>query len=149
MLYSQTDLSTVNKQLTLRVILAAALLLVPVGAAVAIMLTTRQQWLSFLLSAVGVSAMIFYVGVIMSPLLCYRRFLKEVFDGRSHGATVRFLRAESDSVREGVSFYTLYFAGDAAEELLLYLDKEKQNPFAEGETYEITTHGQAIIGIGD
>ena len=149
MLYSIQDKQTLRGQIAGRVSLAAAMFLVPFIIGLILMYTVRIEWLSLLLSLLGMAGAVFYYGLCVSPFISYHKFLTEILNGRSREFTGPLLREESGSVRDGVSCRTLYF-GDLeheGEERLCYLDVEKEYAFEEGRIYRLTTHGQSIIGI--
>ncbi len=149
MLYSAKDRAVLRGQLFRRLSLDALIFLVPFAIGLVLMYTCRIEWLSMLLSMLGMVAAVFYYGMCVSPFLSYDRFLREIAAGRSRSFTGAFLREESASVRDGVACRTLYFADKDAsdEERLCYLDLEKEYDFSEGGLYRVTAHGQSIIGI--
>ena len=69
MLYSQEDKQNLRKQLIRRIALTAAIFLVPFACGLVIMYTSRQQWLSWLLSVVGMAAAVLSSGgsVYLAP----------------------------------------------------------------------------------
>lgn len=149
MLYTDEDQLTLRRQLTNRILIDAAIFLIPFAIGVVIMYTSRREWLSVLLSMLGLFGAIFYTGMCLSPFLSYWRFLRDIRNGRSRSFRGELLREESGSLREGIRCRTLYFSDDEkpGEERLCYLDREKEYAFVTGCKYEITTHGQSIIAI--
>ncbi len=149
MLYSQEDKQNLRKQLIRRIALTAAIFLVPFACGLVIMYTSRQQWLSWLLSVVGMAAAVLFYGLCVSPFVAYAKYLREVTAGMSRSFQGGLLREESVSVREGVRCRTLYFSDEEkeGEERLCYLDQEKPFDFSKDRTYRITVHGQSIIEI--
>ncbi len=150
MLYSDQDRLLLRKQLTKRIILDAVIFLVPFVGALIIMYTSRQEWLSVLLSLLGLFGAIFFFGFCVSPFLSYHRFLRDILEGRSRSFSGLFLREESAALRDGVRCRALYFSDDENPdgERLCYLDTEKEYAFVTGGHYDITVQGQSIIGIG-
>lgn len=102
MLYSQEDKQNLRKQLIRRIALTAAIFLVPFACGLVIMYTSRQQWLSWLLSVVGMAAAVLFYGLCVSPFVAYAKYLREVTAGMSRSFQGGLLREESVSVREGV-----------------------------------------------
>ena len=139
MLYSQEDKQNLRKQLIRRIALTAAIFLVPFACGLVIMYTSRQQWLSWLLSVVGMAAAVLFYGLCVSPFVAYAKYLREVTAGMSRSFQGGLLREES----------TLYFSDEEkeGEERLCYLDQEKPFDFSKDRTYRITVHGQSIIEI--
>ena len=117
MLYSAKDRAVLRGQLFRRLSLDALIFLVPFAIGLALMYTCRIEWLSMLLSMLGMVTAVFYYGMCVSPFLSYDRFLREIAAGRSRSFTGAFLCEESASVRDGVACRTLYFADkDASDE---------------------------------
>lgn len=150
MLYSPDDIARIQKQIWRRIAVLAVLFILPNIGAFAVMTTVRIQWLSVALSLLGAAAAIFYWGLCISPLMAYKRFLREVLTGRNHEFTGELKAVEQDSVREGVLCKALVFADDAGdEERLCYFDVQKypKDGLNCGERFKITVHGQSILEL--
>ncbi len=99
------------------------------------------------------SLLIFLWSMKLSPLLYYKRFLKEAYRGLSReleGVIVRW--DEETTFRDGLSFYALMVnVGDILEpedERLLYWDGQLKRPeFKLGDSVRLLVHGNDIIGL--
>ncbi len=96
---------------------------------------------------------IFFWSMKLTPLLCYRKYLKEITSGLSRdvtGVVVRF--DDTTTFRDGLSFYALVVdigdTGDPEDERLLYWDAQLARPdIRPGERVSVTAHGNDMIGL--
>lgn len=97
--------------------------------------------------------LIFFWSMKLTPLLCYKKYLKEISGGLSRvveGEVVRFDR--ETTFRDGISFYAMVVnIGDLSEpedERLLYWDVKLTRPdIAPGDRVLVLAHGNDIIGL--
>lgn len=96
---------------------------------------------------------IFLWSMKLTPLLCYRRYLKEIGRGLSREVEGRVVRFEKDATfREGLTFYAMLVnigqTDDQEDERLLYWDARLDRPGVEpGDRVCIRAHGNDIIGL--
>lgn len=125
-MYKQEDYTALSSQLKRRLIwclIPIALLLAALAASFAF----RIQWLSVLLMIVTGALAIFLWDIALSPLVAYRRYLRDLLAGRKREYTGSFRGFEDrQMIREGVPCYAfLLNVGDPADEKddrLLYWD---------------------------
>lgn len=96
---------------------------------------------------------IFLWGMKMTPLLSYRKYLKEISSGLTRDVEGTIVSFDADTTfRDGVSFYALIVnIGDLQEpedERLLYWDAQLPKPadIAPGDHVRFHAHGNDIIG---
>lgn len=97
---------------------------------------------------------LFLRGMKLSPLLCYRRYLREISHGLSHeeeGAVVRF--SQQAAFRDGLDFYQLVVnvgdPKDEKDERILYWDASLPRPeLAAGERVRVLVHGNELLALG-
>ncbi len=114
---------------------------------------TKSQILSIAITLVAGFVIIFLWGMKMTPLMCYRKYLRETRRGLSRvveGVVVRF--DEGTTFRDGLNFYAcIVNVGDLKEpedERLLYWDVRLKRPdIAIGDTVCFRAHGNDIIGM--
>lgn len=96
---------------------------------------------------------IFFWGMKLSPLLSYRRYLKEIYGGLSREVEGVITELETQTTfRDGLSFYRMIVnVGDLnnpEDERLLYWDAQLGAPTVkQGDNVYIEAHGNDIIGI--
>lgn len=96
--------------------------------------------------------LIFLWGMKMTPLMSYRRYLKDIFSGLTRDVQGIVVRIDEDTTfRDGVSFHAVIVnIGDVAEpedERLLYWDSQLPRPdISPGEDVFFLAHGNDIIG---
>ncbi len=111
-----------------------------------------SQIITIAITLVVGSLIVFFWGMKLTPLLCYRKYLKEITRGLSRtveGVVVRF--DEGTTFRDGLFFYAMIVnIGDLKEpedERLLYYDARIARPdIREGDTVRFQAHGNDIIG---
>ncbi len=114
---------------------------------------TASQAITIGVTIVCGSLLIFLWSMKLSPLLYYKRFLREAYRGLSRdveGVIVRW--DEETTFRDGLSFYALMVnVGDLQEpehERLLYWDGQLSRPeFHLGDSVRLLVHGNDIIGL--
>lgn len=98
--------------------------------------------------------LVFFWGMKLTPLLRYRRFLRELDEGLSRYEEGVVVRIDEDiSIRDELPFYGfLLNIGNLAEpedERLFYWDAALGKPaLAEGDRVIVHAHGNDLIGIG-
>jgi len=114
---------------------------------------TPSQMLIIAVTLVWGALLIFFSGMKVSPLLHYRRYLREIHGGLSREVSGMLVRFEEDTTfRDGLSFYAMVVTiGDGNEpedERLLYWDARLARPgVAVGDQVRIQAHGNDIIGF--
>ena len=99
------------------------------------------------------AALIFLWGMKMSPLLSYRRYLREIRSGLSRTVEGVVTRFDTDTTyRDGISFYACVInvggKGDPEDDRLLYWDTRLPRPeIASGDRVAVRAHGNDIIGF--
>ncbi len=114
---------------------------------------TASQLVTIAVTLVWGALILFFWGMKLTPLLCYRRYLKEIQRGLSRevsGVVVRF--DETTTFRDGLRFYALVVnIGDLAnpeDERLLYWDARLTRPlWSAGDSVRLLAHGNDIIGL--
>ena len=148
MLYTKDDLKKSQAALQRKILVLALIALIPQIPAAILMYTARIEWLTIFLSLLGIFGALFYWGLWCAPTNAYRRFVRDILDGRSHEFSGTLARQAQESVRESVPCRTLYFVDDKdGQERLCYLDVKKDSPLSEGGRYAVTVHGQAIVSL--
>lgn len=96
---------------------------------------------------------IFLWGMKMTPLLSYRKYLKEISSGLTRDVEGVIVTIEEDtSFRDGISFYPVIInigdLSDEEDERLLYWDAQLARPtdIAVGDRVRFHAHGNDIIG---
>ncbi|MDR1569382.1 MAG: hypothetical protein LBS72_02700 [Oscillospiraceae bacterium] len=150
--YTPADAQMLAAQLRARWIAASAYLGVSV-ACLTVTLIARVQWATMVVSALAGGLAIFLWGMKVTPVLCYRRHLRDIGEGLSRSAVGRAARIDEDvSLRDGIECYAIIInIGDPKnpeDERLYYWDAQKgAPPFSTGDKVEITSHGNDIIGF--
>jgi len=114
---------------------------------------TPSQVIVIAVTLVWGAALIFFWSMKMSPLLSYRRYLKETRQGLSRTVEGIVTRFETDTTfRGGISFYAMVIntgeKNDPEDERLLYWDVRLDRPAASpGTRARIRAHGNDIIGF--
>ncbi len=148
-MYTQEDFTAVSAQVKHRLIRY----LVPVAAALALLVVSfiiRMQWLSILLLILAGALAIFLWDVYLSPVLAYRRFLRDLLAGHKREYSGSFRGFESSEVtREGVPCRAfLLNVGDPADEKddrLLYWDAYLPLPdWREGMALWVSTFDKSV-----
>jgi hypothetical protein len=114
---------------------------------------TPSQLLAIGITLLGGGLLIFLWGMKLTPLLKYRKYLRESTAGlnRQVEGTVSHLQEDTTS-REGLSFYALLVnVGDPnnpEDDRLLYWDGQLPRPDLQaGQPVRILAHGNDIIGL--
>lgn len=114
---------------------------------------TPSQILTIAITLVWGCVLIFLWGMKMTPLLGYRRYLKEVHSGLSREVEGAVTEVEPDmTFREGLRFYRMIVnVGDLADpedERLLYWDAQLGAPPVQaGDQVWLRAHGNDIIAL--
>jgi hypothetical protein len=151
-LYQQSDLQENRRQLKRRL----TALLIPLAlivAGIVISLIVRMQWLTILLTILGGGFSIFCWGLLLSPIMCYGRHLRNMLEGRTRETTGRFVSISGEPCwREGVQYYAMTVnvgeKGDEADDRLFYYDVHKEAPaFKQGERITVVSHDKAVANV--
>jgi hypothetical protein len=114
---------------------------------------TPSQLVAIGITLLGGGLLIFLWGMKLTPLLKYRKYLREIRAGlnRQVEGTVSHFE-ESTTSREGISFFALLVnVGDPEnpeDDRLVYWDGQLQRPdLKRGQRVHILAHGNDIIGL--
>ena len=149
-MYTTEDSTVNNARLKKGLIFLIALLVICIALLVPTLIN-RVQWASDVVSCVTGAIIIFFWNLKFSPLLKYRRFLKDIGNGLSHENTCEFVSLGNDLMtRDGVKAYLLEMSEGPKEKgediRQFYWDAAKPRPnFTEGEMVKITSHGGFVI----
>ena len=148
-MYTEQDYAEISNQLKSRWtalgIPALALL-----AAVIASFVLRIRWLTIGLSLVLGVFCIFSYGMLLSPVIAYRRHLDEVLHGRVRSTTGAFKEMETQAVmRDGVKYYPVMISvGDMEnpeDDRLFYYDANLPRPdWKTGEMLTVTAHDKSM-----
>ena len=148
-LYTEQDFQDIGAQVkrrTLLIAIPAALLL----AGIIVSFILRIRWLTTGLSLVLGAGFIFCYGLLLAPVLAYRRHLDEVLHGRVRTTTGAFKEMEETAVmREGVKYYPMMLSvGDMdnpEDDRLFYYDANLPRPdWQIGDMLTVTAHDKAL-----
>ena len=119
-------------------------------AAVVASFVLRIKWLTIGLSLVLGVFCIFGYGMLLSPVIAYRRHLDEVLHGRVRSTTGAFKEMEAQTVmRDGVKYYPVMISvGDMEnpeDDRLFYYDANLPRPdWKTGEMLTVTAHDKSM-----
>ncbi len=148
-MYTEQDYKDICDQLKRRW-LALGVPALAVLAAVIVSFAFRIRWLTTTLSLILGAFCIFSYGMLLSPVIAYRRHLDEVLHGRVRSMTGAFKEMEAQPVmRDGVKYYPLMLsAGDMEnpeDDRLFYYDANLPRPdWKTGEMLKVTAHDKAL-----
>jgi len=114
---------------------------------------TPSQVIVVAVTLVWGAMLIFFWGMKMSPLLSYRRYLKEIRQGLTRVVEGIVTRFDTDTTfRDGLSFYAMIVntgdSNDPEDERLLYWDARLKRPgISLGSKVSIRAHGNDILGF--
>ena len=148
-MYTEQDYADICAQIKQRFFALGipALLLL---AAVIVSFVLRIRWLTTALSIVLGAACIFCYGLLLYPVIAYKRHLDEVLHGRVRSTTGAFKEMEEQAVmREGVKYYPMLISvGDMEnpeDDRLFYYDANLPRPdWQIGEMLTVTAHDKAL-----
>ena len=148
-MYTEQDYADIRGQVKRRFLalsVPAALLL----AGVIVSFVLRIRWLTTGLSLLLGVLCIFGYGMLLSPVIAYRRHLDEVLHGRVRSTTGAFKEMEEQAVlRDGVRYYPMMLSvGDMEnpeDDRLFYYDANLPRPdWKIGEMLTVTAHDKAL-----
>ena len=148
-MYTEQDYTDICNQLKRRWLalgFPAAVLFV----AVIVSFVFRIKWLTIALSVALGAFCIFSYGMLLSPVIAYRRHLDEVLHGKVRSTTGAFKEMESQPVmRDGVKYYPMMISvGDMEnpeDDRLFYYDANLPRPdWKTGETLTVTAHDKSM-----
>ena len=151
-IYSQEDLDAINRQIRQRwlaVILPCAALL----AGVVVSLIFRVEAVTTICTILIGVLLIFCYDLLIKPLCCYRKLLKNVLYGRVHEAKLPFVALSEDvNMVDGVACHQLicedFDAKGRPYERLFYFDAEKTCPeFQAGDRLHIVHHDLLVADV--
>lgn len=112
-----------------------------------------SQIITIAITLVVGALIVFLWGMKLTPLLCYRKYLRELNSGLSRDVIGIITELdEGTTFRDGISFYRMIVnvgtTGDPEEDRVLYWDAQLGSPeLAVGERVEAKAHGNDIIGL--
>ena len=118
--------------------------------AVIVSFVLRIRWLTIVLSVLQGAFCIFSYGMLLSPVIAYRRHLDEVLHGKVRSTTGVFKEMENQPVmRDGVRYYPMMISvGDMEnpeDDRLFYYDANLPRPdWKMGETLTVTAHDKSL-----
>ena len=148
-MYTEQDYADICGQLKRRRLglgVPACLLL----AAVIVSFIFRIKWLTMALSVLLGAGCIFCYGLLLSPVIAYRKHLDEVLHGRVRSTTGAFKEMETQIVmRDGVKYYPMMISvgdmEDPEDDRLFYYDANLPRPdWKVGEMLTVTAHDKAL-----
>ncbi|NLJ64909.1 MAG: hypothetical protein GX337_05890 [Christensenellaceae bacterium] len=149
-MYNENILNSINKQLKKRIALCALLYIAILGLLIYSTIT-RKEWFSYIFAILLLFSIIFTLGMFVSPIYSYKKFLLNMLYGKNrtmHGVFKGFI--DSPAKREGVIFIPYYInIGDVDEEeddRLLYYDANLELPdWKEGDKLSVTSHDRSTL----
>ena len=148
-MYTEQDYTDICNQLKRRWLalgFPAAVLFV----AVIVSFVFRIKWLTIALSVALGAFCIFSYGMLLSPVIAYRRHLDEVLHGKVRSTTGAFKEMENQPViRDGVKYYPMMISvGDMEnpeDDRLFYYDANLPHPdWKTGEMLTVTAHDKSM-----
>ena len=147
--YTQEDYTAIDRQYKRRLLWCltpVAILLI--GLIISFII--RIEWLSALLLIVAGALFIFLWDTVLSPVLAYRKFLRDLLSGRKRDYIGRFQGFESQNImREGIPCRPFMLnVGDGKNEKddrLLYWDTQMPLPeWQEGMKLRVSTFDKSV-----
>lgn len=150
LMYTQEDLSKLNKQVRNILFITIVIFIGFLIAAVMIAIYDKSQWLAQLVLIIGVCLDIFIWGIKATPTLCYRGFINEILNGLSREEIGRVVNISSEPVyKDNKLFYyevLIEQSNDEDVQRVLLLDIYKNtNDIKPGETYVFKVHSNFIV----
>lgn len=148
-MYTEQDFTEISRQVKERE-LAVGIPAVVLLAGVIVSFVFRIRYLTMALSVILGAWCIFAYGMLLYPVIAYRRHLDEVLHGRVRSATGAFKEMEETPVmRDGVRYYPMMISvGDMEnpeDDRLFYYDANLPRPdWKRGETLTVTAHDKAL-----
>ncbi len=148
-MYTEQDYADIRGQLKRRW-LALGIPALALLAAVIVSFAFRIRWLTIALSLVLGAGCIFSYGLLLFPVIAYRRHLDEVLHGRVRSTTGAFKEMENEIVmRDGVKYYPMMISvGDMEnpeDDRLFYYDANLPRPdWKPGEMLTVTAHDKSL-----
>ncbi len=148
-MYTEQDYQDIRAQLKQRLLalgIPAFLLL----AAIIVSFVYRVRWLTTALSLILGAGCIFSYGLLLAPVIAYKRHLDEVLHGRVRSTTGAFKEMESQTVmRDGVKYYPMMISvgdmEDPEDDRLFYYDANLPRPeWKSGEMLTVTAHDKSL-----
>ncbi len=149
-MYSSED-TAVNNARIKKVVTVLAVALVLGIAGIVPTLVLRVQWATDVISCAFGAFIIFYWSMKLTPLMRYRKFLREISNGMSHEMVAEFVSFSPDiSTHDGVAAHVFEMSEgpkEKGEDLrTFYWDDSKPAPEIQpGEMLRVTSHGGFIV----
>lgn len=148
-MYTEQDYEDIRTQLGNRLIafgIPAVLLL----AGVVVSLVYRVEWATILLTALLGCACVFVYGLLLSPVIAYKKHLDGVLHGRTREIAGQFKEmGEAPALRDGVQFFPVTLSvgrmDEPKDDRLFYFDANLPRPaWQPGDALVLTVHDKAI-----
>jgi hypothetical protein len=150
MMYTETELENVKKQLAKIIILITAIFLA-VFIPCAAFLLRKPVWIGTTVMTIGVFAAIFLWGIYGTPMFHYYRYLKDIFEGRTREIKGKVIRADEKPVYKDnrLLYHEVWIIDDEdGEERVLLFDDNKGKPSVQtGMHYTFRIHENFITQI--
>lgn len=148
-MYTEQDYADICAQLKRRWLALG----IPAGLLLGLVIVSfiiRIKWLTMTLSVLLGASCIFCYGLLLSPIVAYRRHLDEVLHGRVRNTTGAFKDMETQAVmRDGVKYYPMMLSvGDMEnpeDDRLFYYDANLPRPdWKIGDMLTVTAHDKSL-----
>lgn len=150
MMYTETDLAGVKKQLVNILLLITAIFLAFLIPAI-VFLLREPVWIGTTVVTIGVLVAIFVGGIYGTPIYHYYHYLKDIFEGRTREIKGKVSRAEDRPVYKDnrLLYHEVWIVDDEdGEERVLYFDDNKgKPPVQSGKHYTFRIHENFIMQI--
>ena len=151
-IYSQEDLAAINRQIRQRWLAVAAPCAALLAGVVVSLIFRVEAVTPICTILIGVLLMFCY-DLLIKPLCCYRKLLKNVLFGRVHETQLPFISLSDDvNMVDGVACHQLicedFDAKGRPYERLFYFDAEKTCPeFQAGDRLHIVHHDLLVADV--
>lgn len=148
-MYTEQDYADICSQLKRRR-LALGVPALMLFAAVIVSFVIRIKWLTMALSVLLGAGCIFSYGLLLSPVIAYKKHLDEVLHGKVRSTTGAFKEMETQAVmRDGVQYYPMMISvgdmEDPEDDRLFYYDANLPRPdWKIGEMLTVTAHDKSL-----
>ncbi len=148
-MYTEQDYADICSQLKRRRLALGVPALVLLGLVI-VSFIFRIKWLTMTLSVLLGAGCIFCYGMLLSPIIAYKKHLDEVLHGKVRSTTGAFKEMETQIVmRDGVKYYPMMISvgdmEDPEDDRLFYYDANLPRPdWKIGEKLTVTAHDKSL-----
>ena len=148
-MYTEQDYEDICSQVKRRWMALGVPALVLLGLVI-VTFVFRIKWLTMALSVLLGAYCIFCYGMLLSPVIAYRKHLDEVLHGKVRSTTGAFKEMETQAVmRDGVKYYPMLISvgdmEDPEDDRLFYYDANLPRPeWKIGEMLTVTAHDKSL-----